>query len=111
MGKITIQNPDINEWITDNDVEYHIGKNFKIESDKSYAWNIYRKTDQRYFIGTLHMDRHTIQQSNGGKMITVMVKKDGIQKEVYKCWVGIGLIKDKKALIGVVRGCVRMNQI
>ena len=56
------------------------------------------------------MDRHTIQ-SKGGKMITVMVKKDGIQKEVYKCWVGIGLIKDKKTLIGVVRGCVRMNQI
>ena len=110
MGKITIQNPDINEWITDGDVEYHIGKNFKIESDKTYAWNIYRKIDQKYFIGTLHMDRHTIQ-SKGGKMITVMVKKDGIQKEVYKCWVGIGLIKDKKTLIGVVRGCVRMNQI
>ena len=106
MGKITIQNPDIDEWITDGDVEYHIGKNFKIESDFSYAWNIYRKNDQKYFIGTLHMDRHTIQ-SKGGKMI----KKDGIQKEVYKCWVGIGLIKDKKTLIGVVRGCVRMNQI
>ena len=110
MGKITIQNTDIDEWITDGDVEYHIGKNFKIESDTTYAWNIYRKTDQKYFIGTLHMDRHTIQ-SKGGKVVTVMVKKDGIQKEVYKCWVGIGLIKDKKALIGVVRGCVRMNQI
>ena len=45
MGKITIQNPDIDEWITDGDVEYHIGKNTKIESDKTYAWNIYRKTD------------------------------------------------------------------
>ena len=109
--KINIKNSDIDEWITDGDVEYHIGKNFKIESDKTYAWNIYRKTDQKYFIGTLHMNRHTIQQSNGGEMVSVMVKKDGIQKEVYKCWVGIGLIKDKTALIGVVRGCIRMNQI
>lgn len=108
--KINIKNSDIDEWITDGDVEYHIGKNFKIESDNSYAWNIYRKTDLKYFIGTLHMNRHTIQ-SNGGEMVSVMVKKDGIQKEVYKCWVGIGLIKDKTALIGVVRGCIRMNQI
>lgn len=109
--KINIKNSDIDEWITDGDVEYHIGKNFKIESDNSYAWNIYKKDDLKYFIGTLHMNRHTIQQSNGGEMVSVMVKKDGIQKEVYKCWVGIGLIKDKKALIGVVRGCIRMNQI
>ena len=110
MGKITIQNSDINEWITIDDVEYHIGKNFKIESDREYAWNIYRKTDQKYYIGTLRLDRITIQ-SNGGKMLAVMVKKDGIQKEVHKCWVSVGLVKSKETLIGVVRGCVRMNQI
>jgi hypothetical protein len=108
--KINIKNSDIDEWITDGDAEYHIGKNFKIESEREYAWNIYKKTGLSWYIGTLHMDRITIQ-SKGGKMVSVMVKKEGIQKEVYQCWMGIGLIKDKKALIGVVRGCIRMNQI
>ena len=110
MGKITIKNPNIDEWLMIDAVEYHIGKNFTIESDRTYGWNIYRKTDQKYFIGTLHMDRHTIQ-SKGGKVVTVMIKKEGITKEVHKCWLGIGLIKNKESLIGVVRGCVRMNQI
>lgn len=110
MGKVTIRNSDIDEWITIDGVEYHIGKNFKIESDREYAWNIYRKTDQKYHIGTLHLDRITIQ-SNGGKMLSVTVMSDRKSKEVHSCWVSIGLLKSKETLIGVVRGCVRMNQI
>ena len=53
MGKLTIQNPDINERITIDGVEYHIGKNSREESLDTYMWNIYRKTDQKYFIGKL----------------------------------------------------------
>ena len=111
MGKITIQNTDINEWITDGDVEYYIGKNFKIESDKSYAWNIYRKTDQKYFIGKLVLNRHFTSTNRRGKLLHVKVIKAGEVEPIHRCLMAIGLLNNTKQLIDVVRGCVRMNQI
>lgn len=108
MGKVTIQNPNIDEWIVIDDVEYHIGRNTTIESDRTYVWNIYRKTDQKWFIGTLRMDRTTINE-HGGRSVMVTVWKES--EQVHKCWVSVGLLKNKETLIGVVRGCVRMKQI
>jgi hypothetical protein len=110
MGRLSIQNPNIDEWITIDDVEYHIGKNTAPHSFQTYMWNIYRKTDQKYFIGTLVLNRNTTFIS-GGRVVKIMVMKIRNPKAVDKCWVSLGLLKDKETLIGVVRGCVRMNQI
>ena len=108
MGKVTIRNSDIDEWITIDGVEYHIGKNCRVESDREYAWNIYRKTDQKYHIGTIRMSRWIVEPEF---IKSVIVTVWNATNEVHKCWVSVGLLKNKETLIGVVRGCVRMNQI
>ena len=111
MGKLTIQNPDINERITIDGVEYHIGKNSREESLDTYMWNIYRKTDQKYFIGKLVLNRHFTSTNRRGKLLHVKVIKAGEVEPIHRCLMAIGLLNDTKQLIGVVRGCVRMNQI
>ena len=108
MGKVTIYNANIDARFEIDGVDYHIGKNHAYPENQHYAWNIYRTTDQKYHIGTIRMDRNTINEY-GGKSVMVTVWNGA--NEVHRCWISIGLLKDKETLIGVVRGCISMKQI
>jgi len=108
MGQITIHNPDISVRFEIDGVKYHIGKNFAYPSTQQYAWNIYRTTDQKYHIGIIRMYRNTTNE-HGGKSVMVTVWKE--TEQIHKCWISVGLLKNKETLIGVVRGCILMSQI
>jgi hypothetical protein len=110
MDKVTIRNPDIDVRFVIDGVDYHIGKNASPEFYGTYAWNIYRTTDQKYYIGQLVLDRH-VKKNNGGRMVDVSVWKDKKVNKVYECKISVGLLKDKEILIGVAKGSISMNQI
>lgn len=109
MDKVTIRNPDIDVRFVMDGVNYHIGKNASPEFYGTYAWNIYRTTDQKYYIGQLVLNRF-YTNTNGGRMVNVSVWKENKVK-VYECEISAGLLKDKETLIGVARGSISMSQI